>query len=233
MAHCRWLAMLVMFGLASVQTTTSFSQQAAPQDGVIRINVNLVQVDAVVTDSSGRPVTDLKVEDFDLLQDGKPQVITNFGFVNTKEARVVRPPVRPAVQPRNAPPTPLPPPIALRPEQIRRTIALVVDDLGLSFDSLVRVRESLKKWVDTQLQPGDLVAVIRTSAGMGALQQFTSDKRLLYAAIDLIRYQISRVGISSFAPLRGAIPAGSIDTTAFDQEVEQAYSIGSMGAIQY
>jgi VWFA-related protein len=83
------------------------------------------------------------------------------------------------------------------------------------------------------MQPGDLVAVIRTSAGMGALQQFTSDKRLLHSAIERVRFTTGRVGISSFAALEGAAPAGSIDTTAFNQEVEQRYSVGSMGAIQY
>ena len=70
-------------------------------------------------------------------------------------------------------------------EEIRRTIALVVDDLGLSADSIIRIRESLKKWVEYEMQPGDLVSVVRTNAGIGALQQFTNDKRLLYSAIDL------------------------------------------------
>src|SRR5258706_234549 len=82
--------------------------------------------------------------------------------------------------------------------------AVVVDDLGLSFDSIARLRSTLKKYVDTQMQPGDLVAVIRTGAGMGSLQQFTSDKRLLYAAIDQVKYNaLGRVGASSFTPLAG------------------------------
>src|SRR5918912_27660 len=85
-------------------------------------------------------------------------------------------------------PTAMPvPPVRLRPEQVRRTIALVVDDLGLSFESTAFVRQALKKFVDQQLQPGDLVAIIRTAGGIGALQQFTSDKRQLYAAIESIR----------------------------------------------
>ena len=67
-------------------------------------------------------------------------------------------------------------------------IALVVDDLGLAFDSVARVRGALKKFVDEQMQPGDLVAIVRTGAGMGALQQFTADKRVLYAAIDWVRF---------------------------------------------
>jgi len=211
----------------------SFGQQLTqgPQQTVIRINVNLVQVDAVVTDSKGKAVTDLKREDFELLQDGKPQTITAFDFINIREAPRRGTPQRGA-PPRGGVPAPLLSNVPLRPEQIRRTIALVVDDLGLSFDSSVRVRQSLKKWVETQMQPGDFVAVLRTSAGMGALQQFTRDRRLLYSAIDLVRYQVGRVGTASFAPLRGVYP-GSPDTSAFDRELNRIYSIGSMGAIQY
>ena len=78
----------------------------------------------------------------------------------------------------------------LRPEQVRRTIALVVDDLQLSFESTAYVRRMLKKFVDEQMQPGDLVAIIRTGSGIGALQQFTSDKQQLYAAIERVRWNM-------------------------------------------
>src|SRR5688572_12905595 len=204
MTSSRWFAIPVTSFLTWVLATASTAQQAPPSPPVIRINVNLVQVDAVVTDSKGNPVTDLTVDDFELLQDGKPQVITSFEFVDVRSQTVRRGSANPApVQPRNGPAVPIPPPRALRPQQIRRTIALVVDDLALSFDSITRVRESLKKWVDNEMQPGDLVAVIRTSAGMGSLQQFTADKRVLRAAIELVRFRVGRVGASSFAPLAG------------------------------
>jgi VWFA-related protein len=204
--------------------------QAQPSDTVIRINVNLVQVDAVVVDSKDKPVTGLKKEDFVILQDGKPQPITNFSFVHTSEGVA---PAPPPVKGAAAPPPPPPSP-AGRTKPIRRTVALVVDDLGLSFDSIARIRQSLKKYVDQQMQPGDLVAVIRTGAGMGSLQQFTSDKSMLYAAIDHVKYNgLGRVGISSFAPLQRLDPDHRIDTAEFDNEREQIFSAGTMGAIQY
>ena len=182
----RWIAIPAMSVFVGVLATYSSAQQGPPPPGVIRINVNLVQVDAVVTDSKGKVVTDLKAEDFEVLQDGKPQAITNFSFIDVKESTVRGFPARPVAQPRGgAPAPPLPRPV-FRPQQARRTVAIVVDDLGLSFDSIVRIRQSITKWVDTQMQPGDLVAVIRTSAGMGALQQFTADKRLLHSAIEQI-----------------------------------------------
>src|SRR2546430_2529641 len=58
-----------------------------------------------------------------------------------------------------------------------------------------------------QAGPGDLVAIIRTGAGMGALQQFTGDKRLLYAAIERVRWNpYGRVGSSPFQALAGGSP---------------------------
>ena len=235
MSAARWIGVLItsLFVLASA---TSFSaQQQGPGGAVIRINVNLVQVDAVVTDSKGKPVTDLKAEDFEVLQDGKPQTITSFQFVDLKTAAAGRrgAPGPPVNQPRGGPAAPPLPQRQLQPQQIRRTIAIVVDDLALSFDSITHVRQSLNKWVDNEMQPGDLVAVIRTSAGMGSLQQFTRDKRVLHAAIELLRFRIGRVGASSFSPATALLPPGSIDATAFDQELAQRYSVGSMGAIQY
>jgi VWFA-related protein len=145
------------------QTPAPRALQPQASDTVIRITVNLVQVDAVVMDSKDKPVTDLRKEDFVILQDGKPQVITNFSFINTKEGVVRTAPAKPAPAVRGAKAPPPPPPMATRPKQIRRTVALVVDDLGLSFDSIARVRQTLKKNVDREMQPGDLVGIIRSS----------------------------------------------------------------------
>ncbi len=172
-------------------------KQNAPQtdqEDVVRISVTLVQIDAVVTDDKGRQVTDLKAEDFEVFEDGRRQHVTNFNYIAAAPQ-----PASAGKADRNAPPGPS---VNLRPEQVRRTIALVVDDLGLSFESTASLRDSLKKFVSEQMQPGDLVAIIRTGAGMGALQQFTADKRQLYAAIELVKWNpIGRGGVSAFAPL--------------------------------
>jgi VWFA-related protein len=177
---------------------------------VVRVNVNLVQVDATVTDGHGRQVTDLTPEDFEVLDEGRPQKVTHFSYVTQNQIQAVSKTAEPAPLVIAAPngktktltvAAPLPP-VPLQPEQVRRAIALVVDDLGLSHESSVRVRQSLNRFVDQQMLPGDLVAIIRTGAGMGALQQFTNDKRLLHAAIERIRYNLaSRSEISTFAPV--------------------------------
>lgn len=187
-------------------TTAPQGETQDDEDDVVRITTNLVQMDVVVVDKKGNQVTDLRAEDFEVFEDKRPQQITNFSYVlsetapgsSAPDAGAARTPVD-----KLAPP---PPPRRLRPEQVRRTMALVVDDLGLSFGSTGAVRDALKKFVDEQMQPNDLVAIIRTSAGMSALQQFTSDKRQLHAAIERVRwYPGGRGGVSAFAPLTGAL----------------------------
>jgi VWFA-related protein len=219
---------------SSIQKTEEAKKD---KDDVVRISVTLVQVDAVVTDGKGNYVTNLKPEDFELVVDGRPQHITNFSFIETQPASAAE--TSAAKTEKGAPPLP---PSKLRPEQVRRTIALVVDDLGLSFESMVSLRDSLKKFVDEQMQPGDLVAIIRTAAGMGALQQFTSDKRQLYAAIERVRYYPSgRGGISAFAPIeRDAFPANRdpVDrirdaNEEFNEFRENVFAVGTLGAINF
>src|SRR6185437_10080498 len=60
-------------------------------------------------------------------------------------------------------------------------------------------------------------------------QQFTADKRMLYAAIDRIRFNsLGRVGADSVAPLGPLNQAGPGDA-----EREQIFSAGSLGSIRY
>jgi VWFA-related protein len=201
-----------------------------PPNTAIRVDVNLVQVDAVVTDSRNRRVTDLQASDFELLQDGKPQAITNFSYLVTKV---------PAAAQRTAAIKPAkgdvpPPPPVLQPAEVHRTLAFVVDDLGLAGENIPPVRDAIRKFIDNEMRPDDLVAIVRTGAGMGALQQFTTDKRLLYEALDRVKYGQSRVGVSSFAPL-GSAPRGRGARGAVELEHlrDDSLAEGSLGAIRF
>ncbi|MBA3255412.1 MAG: VWA domain-containing protein [Pyrinomonadaceae bacterium] len=206
-------------------------------DDAVRITTNLVQVDAVVTDNKGKPVTDLRPEEVEIKEDGRPQKITNFSFVSLESMERLDD----KQVDKNLPPTP---PIRLRPEQVRRTIALVVDDLGLSFESTYYVRQALKKFLDQQMQPDDLVAIIRTAGGIGALQQFTSDKRQLYAAIEKVKWNPGGRGqVGAFAPISGEpLEAGLGDASGgadrqANEEIEQfredLFAVGTLGALNY
>ena len=225
------------------QTEAPKARQERPASGkedVVRISVTLVQIDAVVTDRQGKQVTDLKPSDFEILEDGRRQHVTNFSYVSAASDAA---PAPPKTEARSKAPAPIVPPVRLRPDQVRRTIALVVDDLGLSFESTAAVRDGLKNFVDQQMRPGDLVAIIRTGAGMGALQQFTADKRQLYAAIERVRWNMmgrGRIGV--FAPIGAEASAGrggpvgpnapNAPNTA-DELRTEIYAVGTLGALNF
>ncbi|HEX7315801.1 MAG TPA: VWA domain-containing protein [Pyrinomonadaceae bacterium] len=241
------LALLLTFAQAPAQTPTP--KDESDDEDVVRITSNLVQFDAVVTDKQGRHVADIRPEEFEVFVDGRRQEITNFTFV-AGEPEATRTPQPEARADKSVKAPPLPP-VPLRASQVRRTIALVADDLGTSFQDIVSVRRALKKFVDEQMQPGDLVAVMRTSAGVGALQQFTTDKQLLYRAIERVRWNPQgRAGISTFAPLEyepekltgakagkgggeGEEDEEEKSGSALDEFREGVFTVGTLGALNF
>src|SRR3974390_1124665 len=59
-------------------------QGATGPDGqpVFRTGINFVRVDVIVSDKNGNPVGDLKQEDFEVSEQGKPQNIETFKLVS-------------------------------------------------------------------------------------------------------------------------------------------------------
>ena len=189
----RPLAAVAMAGLASVLLAQE------PQTPRFRVAVDAVRIDAVVTDKDGNVVRDLTGDDFEILQDGKKQKVTFAQFVPVTVAASSTTAAPPQLKARNvvgAPPLPGAP---VRRENIQRTIALVVDDLSLSVESLSYTKRGLHDFIDRVMQPGDLVALVRTGGSLDGLQPFTTDRRVLHAAVDNLKWNtFSRNGVESF-----------------------------------
>jgi len=224
-----------LFGTVSAQKPAA-SPTPVSQDDVVRITTNLVQADVVISDKSGRQVTDLGPEDFEILEDGKRQPLIHFSYISTETVRSSQP--QPAPSTTSSPVTTTVPPVPIIPEQARRTLAIVVDDLGLSAESIVSVRKALTQFVNEQMQPNDLVAIIRTTQGTGALQQFTSDKQRLLAAIERIRwFAAGRGGLAAFAPMDTQQEVTSLQAaqiiSEFEEERAAKYAVGTIGALGF
>jgi len=74
-----------------------------------------------------------------------------------------------------------------------------VDDLSFSVESFQNTQRALHAFVDRELRPTDLVALVRTGGAGGGLQPFTTDRRVLHAAIDGLRWNgASRNGVEAF-----------------------------------
>src|SRR5438874_1872730 len=212
------------------------STQKPDDVDVVKITTNLLQVDAVVTDKNGKVVTDLKADEVQISEDGKPQKITHFAYnvTGTESANRTGKPLATDKSKGVAPPVV---PVPLKREDVHRTIAIVVDDLGLSFESAGYMRRALKKIVDEEIQPRDLVAIIRTGGGVGTLQQFSSDKRQLYAAIERVKWNPLGVGdtgaFSAIGPPDLKLPGEHVSSgTGEGRRVEVAGG-GMVGTLSY
>lgn len=223
-------------------------------DNVVKISTTLIQLDVVVTDKKGNPVTDLKPEDFEVYENGEKRKITNFTYISSNDDTTNQPTdAKNSKEKPNKYSVP-PPPLKLKPEEVRRTYAIVVDDLHLSFTSTFWVKEALKKFVNKQMQDGDLVAIIRTGIGINSLQQFTSDKRRLLAAIEKLKWNsMGGSGIGAFDPIRPTLADelnGKVDSRGnvrnvlgadkeekFLQQIEdfrkENFASGTLGALNY
>ena len=185
--------------IAAVIATTALAAQE-PQTPRFRVAVDAVRIDAVVTDKDGNIVKDLTADDFEVLQDGKKQTVTFAEYVPILSAAL---PATPAKTPLKGNPVvgapPLPAAGAVRREHIQRTIAIVVDDLGMSVESLFYVKRGINEFIDRGTQPGDLIALVRTGGSMDGLQPFTTDRRILHAAVDNLKHNaFSRSGVEAF-----------------------------------
>src|SRR6266542_2581352 len=173
-------AIALCAAVAQTPQTPQKPQEIAPED-IVRISTALVQTDVVVTDKADRIIPDLKLEDFELYENGKRQDIKFLEFVRTD------------AEPRtegtiNVAGRPVEPEIArnLTARDLRSVFAFVVDDLTIPFEDIVTVRKMLTDFVDNKMSEGVLVAIVRVVGGKGLLQQFTSDKRILRRAISQI-----------------------------------------------
>jgi len=149
---------------------------AAQQPPTFKVRVDFVEVDAVVTYRQGRIVRDLKKEDFQVLEDGKSQSITNFTLVDIPVDKESRPlfaaaPIEPDVKSNEKP-------------FDGRVYVMVVDDLHTRFGRSIRVKAAAKQFIERRLGANDLMAVVHTAGSSEANQEFTSNKRLLLAAVD-------------------------------------------------
>ncbi len=171
---------------ATSTANSNAEQMQAPSPPVLKVTTRLVLVDVVVTDGSGRPVTDLKQTDFEVRENGKPQKVVAFAF-----------------QPPPPPPVPGKPaykPFALSPGvftnlrnlngEVGPPTILLIDGLNTPFKDQPYMRQQLVKYLE-HLEPGRNIAIYTLGTRLRMIQDFTSDPDLLHEAIKKISVQSS------------------------------------------
>ena len=151
----------------------------------IRVTSELVLANVVVRDKSGKLVRGLKKEDFTLYEDGKKQDIASFDFESVDElasagaaettvsgsagavpAGVLKKSSGPILDARD-----------------RRVIVLFFDFSAMEPDQIDRSVDAAKKYINAQMQPADLVALISLSTNMRVDLDFTEDKPKILATL--------------------------------------------------
>jgi len=193
------LALSVFVASTSLgQTPQKPAQEIAPDD-IIRVSTSLVQTDVVVTDKNDQIIPDLKLEDFELYDNGKKQDLKFMEFVGTEGPRR-------SEGDRSGLPSYVETPAVngISTKDLKRVIAFVIDDLSMRFQDLPYIKKTLLDYVNNKMRDGDLVAIVRVYGGKSLLQQFTTDRQLL------------RRAIASINPV--VHPLGSADDPFFEQQ---------------
>ncbi len=147
-----------------------------PPSVTFQVEVNYVDVDAIVTDENGNFVTGLTREDFEVFEDGKPQKVEMFSYVELPVERpdrfaVLGRPVNTDMRSNTRP-------------FDGRVYVLVLDDVDISPLRTSIVKKSAREFIERHFGANDLAAVVYTSGRTDATQDFTNDRDLLIAAVD-------------------------------------------------
>ncbi|MBV9493513.1 MAG: VWA domain-containing protein [Acidobacteria bacterium] len=161
---------LAAVGLLALLAVSAFGQQPQPAYQE-KVDVNLVQLDAIVTDNKGNQILGLTKDDFVVKENGVVQNLdavdyfTNRTFLESREGAA---------------------PFKVEKVNEQRFFVIFFDkpqDNQL-FDELALARSAAQSFIDKRLQPGDLVAVAAHDVRLKVYTDFTNDKRQLRAALD-------------------------------------------------
>jgi VWFA-related protein len=157
--------------------------QAGANESRIQVTSELVLVNVVAHDKKGNLVRDLKKGDFTVFEDGKKQEISTFDFENVDElatAGAAEAMVSGAAGPGTLLAKKTAPSLDARD---RRLILLFFDFSAMDPEQIERSVDAAKKFVDTKMQPADLMALVSLATNMRVDLDFTDDKTKLLAAL--------------------------------------------------
>ena len=212
----RRLIAAVTVGVLGLGNPMMAAAQAVEQQGgrdVITVNANIVLTNVVVRDKkTGALVTGLKASDFTIVEDKKQQQITTFDYQNVDDAAVLN--EKSTTSGKASIADLVENNFAANPKELRdhRLIVIFFDLSSMQDEDIDRAVDAATNYVNKQMQPADLVAMVSMSTGLTMDQDFTSDKAALLKV--LAKYNGSdETGFANGGT--GSTDGTSDDTTAF------------------
>jgi len=164
----RGLASIAAMGLIAAAVIAS----PRAQQPTFRTSVNLVEIDALAVDRRGDVIGDLLQDEFEILEDGRPQRIASFQFVN----------IPLPVAGERAPSRRDGDDVFANDDQSGRLLVLVLDDLHIAPFRAAAVRGLADQFIG-RMGASDLMAIVSTSGDRRSSQEFTKDRALLENAV--------------------------------------------------
>jgi VWFA-related protein len=155
----------------TAQAPTPAAQPSSPQQP-IRTTTLLVEVDTIVTDGKDQFVTGLTADDFEVLEDGRPQKIERI-YIVAGTAVTGAHTVAPAEPASTSSPLPTTAP--------PRTFVLLLDQEHLQAGAFKRLRDAAITFLTSEFKPGDVGGVVIGSNMVG--NRLTSDREELLTAV--------------------------------------------------
>jgi len=186
----RLIIALILCALLPASGQQPVQNAANRPDTGLRISTTtqLVVEDVLIKGKDGKPIPDLKASDFTITEDGKPQEIKIFEFQSLEGD--ASPPAKPTVVPSNAvaekstvkPLTT----VEIAPERPgdlkyrnRRLMVMFFDMTSMPIQDQMRAQTAALKYLQTQMKPADLMAIMTFSSDVKVLEDFTDDRDLL------------------------------------------------------
>ncbi len=169
-AHALGLAFTLLTGALFSQQTSEYT---------FRAKTELVLVNVTVRERNGNPVHDLKRDDFSILEDNKPQQVSSFDIENSDAAVSTATLESKPLANLRAKSQAAPALIDSSTLKDRRLIVLFFDLSSMQPEEIDRAVTAAQNYVDKQMAPADLIAVLSLDNTLTVNQDFTSDRDTL------------------------------------------------------
>ena len=145
-------------------------------------NSNLVIVDVVARDKSGKPIENLKQGDFTIFEDGKPQKISVFEFQKLSQ-EPEPPPKLTLADELKLPDAPKRTITAEQPGQSqyrdKRLLVFFLDFSSMGMNEQLRAQEAALDYVNKHITKDDMVAIMLYTSAVQVLTDFTNNRDVL------------------------------------------------------
>ena len=179
-----WMvAAALLARLAAADLVGQQPQKPSEPGYVVRVSTEIVLVNVIARDKKGNLIRDLKKEDFTVYEDGQKQQLSSFDFENVDELTAAG--AAGAIVTGAAGTGGL---LSTKPNETieardRRLMLLFFDFSAMEPDEIDRAVDAGKKYVQANMQPADMVALVSLATSMRLNLDFTDNKARILSSL--------------------------------------------------